>query len=61
MTPAGELIRSAAGRCRPMAFLKLLPPEGGDALPVPDIIRRLEDEFTEVHTAPMRDKIMWLA
>ncbi|MDY3554389.1 hypothetical protein R5W24_003511 [Gemmata sp. JC717] len=35
-----------------MAFVKLLPPDGGDALPVADVIRRLEDEFAEVHTDP---------
>ena len=35
-----------------MAFVKLLPPEDGDALPVADVIRRLEDEFAEVHADP---------
>jgi hypothetical protein len=28
-----------------MAFVKLFSPEGGAALPVADVIRRLEDEF----------------
>ena len=35
-----------------MAFIKLLPPEGGEALPVGDIIRRLEDEFAVVEADP---------
>ncbi len=35
-----------------MAFVKLLPPEGGDALPVADLIRRLEDEFSVVDADP---------
>lgn len=35
-----------------MAFVKLLPPEGGDALPVADVIRRLEDEFAAVDADP---------
>lgn len=35
-----------------MAFVKLLPPEGGNALPVADVIRRLEDEFAVVDTDP---------
>jgi hypothetical protein len=33
-----------------MAFVKLFPPEGRDALPVSDVIRRLEDEFAVVET-----------
>jgi hypothetical protein len=35
-----------------MAFVKLFPPEGRDALPVADLIRRLEDEFTVVDADP---------
>lgn len=35
-----------------MAFVKLLPPEGGDALPVADVIRRLEDGFAVVDADP---------
>lgn len=35
-----------------MAFVKLLPPEGGDALPVADVVRRLEDEFAVVDADP---------
>ena len=35
-----------------MAFVKLLPPEGRDALPVADVIRRLEDEFASVDADP---------
>jgi len=31
-----------------MAFVKLLPPEDGNALPVGDVIRRLRDEFEVV-------------
>lgn len=33
-----------------MAFVKLLPPEGGDVLQVADVIRRLKNEFSIVHT-----------
>ncbi|AWM35589.1 hypothetical protein GobsT_67360 [Gemmata obscuriglobus] len=35
-----------------MAFVKLLPPEGGAPLSVADVIRRLADEFAEVHADP---------
>ncbi len=35
-----------------MAFLKLFPPEGGEALPVADVIRRLGDEFAVVDADP---------
>jgi hypothetical protein len=35
-----------------MAFVKLFPPEDGDALPVADVIRRLEDEFAVVDVDP---------
>jgi hypothetical protein len=35
-----------------MAFVKLFPPEDGDALPVADVIRRLQDEFGVVDTDP---------
>jgi hypothetical protein len=35
-----------------MAFVKLLPPENGDALPVDDVIRRLQDEFNLVDVDP---------
>jgi hypothetical protein len=35
-----------------MAFVKLLPPEGGNALPVADLIRRLENEFNVVDADP---------
>lgn len=31
-----------------MAFVKLLPPEGHDALPVSEVIERLRDEFAVV-------------
>jgi hypothetical protein len=31
-----------------MAFVKLFPPEGHNALPVADVIRRLKDEFAAV-------------
>ena len=35
-----------------MAFIKLLPPEGRDALTVKKVIRRLRDEFIVVHADP---------
>jgi hypothetical protein len=35
-----------------MAFLKLLPPQGRDALRVADVIDRLRDEFDLVDTDP---------
>jgi len=35
-----------------MAFIKLFPPEGRDALPVEDVIRRLRDEFDVVGADP---------
>jgi hypothetical protein len=35
-----------------MAFIKLFPPEGRDALPVSDVIRRLEEEFDIVDADP---------
>jgi hypothetical protein len=35
-----------------MAFIKLFPPERGDALPVKEIIRRLWDEFEVVDADP---------
>ena len=39
-----------------MAYVKLLPPEGGEALPVADVIRRLEDEFVIVNADPEAGK-----
>jgi len=35
-----------------MAFIKLCPPEGRNALPVNDVIRRLRDEFDVVDADP---------
>jgi hypothetical protein len=35
-----------------MAFVKLFPPEGQDALPVKDVVRRLKDEFAVVDADP---------
>jgi hypothetical protein len=35
-----------------MAFIKLFPPEGRDALPVKEVIRRLRDEFDLVDADP---------
>jgi hypothetical protein len=35
-----------------MAFVKLFPPAGRDALPIADVIRRLEDEFAIVDADP---------
>ena len=35
-----------------MAFVKLFPPEDGNALPVDDVIRRLRDEFEVVDVDP---------
>jgi hypothetical protein len=35
-----------------MAFIKLFPPEGRDALPVKKVIRRLRDEFDVVDADP---------
>jgi hypothetical protein len=35
-----------------MAFIKLFPPQGGDALPVADIVRRLRDEFAVLNADP---------
>ena len=35
-----------------MAFVKLFPPEGRGALPVADVIRRLQDEFAVVDADP---------
>ncbi|HEY2909830.1 MAG TPA: hypothetical protein VGI99_06265 [Gemmataceae bacterium] len=35
-----------------MAFVKLLPPEGRDALPVKEVLRRLRDEFDVVDCDP---------
>jgi hypothetical protein len=35
-----------------MAFIKLFPPEGREALPVAEIIRRLRDEFAVVEADP---------
>ncbi len=35
-----------------MAFIKLFPPDANDALPVPDVIQRLEDEFAVVNIDP---------
>jgi hypothetical protein len=35
-----------------MAFIKLFPPEGSEALPVPEIIRRLRDGFASVDANP---------
>ncbi len=35
-----------------MAFVKLFPPEGRDALPVADVIERLRDEFDVVDADP---------
>jgi hypothetical protein len=35
-----------------MAFIKLFPPEGRDALAVRDVIRRLRDEFDVVDADP---------
>jgi hypothetical protein len=35
-----------------MAFVKVFPPEGGNCLPVADVIRRLEDEFAVVDADP---------
>jgi hypothetical protein len=35
-----------------MAFVKLFPPEGSDAHPVADVIRRLGDEFAFVDADP---------
>lgn len=35
-----------------MAFIKLFPPEGRDALAVADVILRLEDEFAVVDADP---------
>lgn len=37
-----------------MAFVKLFPPKGGDALPVAEVISRLEDEFAIVDSDPMQ-------
>jgi hypothetical protein len=39
-----------------MAFIKLFPPEGGKALAVPDIIRRLRDKFAIVDTDPEKGR-----
>ena len=35
-----------------MAFIKLFPPDGSDALPVAEVIRRLRDEFDVVEVDP---------
>ena len=35
-----------------MAFVKLFPPEGRDALPVAEVVRQLEEEFAVVHADP---------
>jgi hypothetical protein len=35
-----------------MAFVKLFPPKGSDALPIADVIHRLEDEFSIVDADP---------
>jgi hypothetical protein len=35
-----------------MAFIKLVPPEGGDALPVAEVVRRLGEEFAIVDADP---------
>jgi hypothetical protein len=35
-----------------MAFIKLFPPEGHDALAVTEVIRRLRDEFSTVDADP---------
>ena len=35
-----------------MAYIKLFPPEGGDPLPVRDVIRRLRGEFDVVDADP---------
>ena len=37
-----------------MAFLKLFPPEGGDALPTGEVISRLHEEFDIIDTDPTK-------